>query len=72
MKWEPPAVTAARKAHRGREIIAENVTMDAFKAMAKERKYPAGSSFVAILGTVFGPDASAKAARRHPTSNLDH
>lgn len=62
MKWEPPAVTAARKAHRGREVIAENVTMDAFKAMAKELKYPVGSSFVAILGTVFAPETKKESA----------
>lgn len=63
MKWEPPAVTAARKAHRGREVIAENVTMDAFKAMAKERKLPVGASYVAILSTIFAPETQKEKCR---------
>lgn len=60
--WEPAAMIAARKATRDREIIQEGVKMEEFKAAAKAKVLPVGSTFVAILGTIFAPIQTQEAA----------
>jgi hypothetical protein len=53
--WEPAAMVAARKKYRDHEIIAKDVKMEEFKAMAKSKALPVGATYVAIISTIFAP-----------------
>lgn len=50
-------------ANSGRDVIAQDVSMEQFQKMSRERQIPAGASWVASIGVVFGPvPASVKSA----------
>lgn len=45
----------ARDEFVGHPVLAENITPEQFQDRAKKQEFPAGSRYVAILGTVYGP-----------------
>lgn len=70
-KWErderPPFVKLMdklRKDNSHREILAEEVTIEEYKRRATDGEFPLGSSLVAILGTVYGPNPKSGRPRR--------
>lgn len=45
----------ARDRYAGRPILFEDVSFDQFRTLSVQGKIPAGSNWVACLGTVYGP-----------------
>lgn len=45
--------------YAGREVIRENVGFDDWKRMSTARQIPVGSTWVAALGVIFGPERKA-------------
>lgn len=46
----------AKVAHAHRPVLLENIGLDQFRKISRERQIPAGSVFVACLGIVYGPE----------------
>lgn len=44
----------AKNAHR--EVLKSNVGLDEAQRLLKSRQFPEGSSYVAVLGTIYGPE----------------